>query len=59
VPEKSRRPKVEEYLAKQRRFEHLVDRTGKVVAGHEAEVAALQDYADRNVLRLERLAGGT
>ena len=56
VPDKSRRPKVEEYLAKQRRFEHLVDRNAKTVAGHEAEVAALQDYADRNVLRLEKWA---
>jgi pyruvate/2-oxoacid:ferredoxin oxidoreductase beta subunit len=54
VPEKSRRPRVEEYLAKQRRFEHLV-RDGKIVPGREAEVAALQAYADRNVERLEHL----
>ena len=57
VPEK--RPKVEEYLALQRRFEHvarLIDGKPAVVGGHEAEVAAIQAYADRNVERLRRYA---
>jgi pyruvate ferredoxin oxidoreductase beta subunit len=55
VPEKARRPHVEEFLALQRRFEHLVRRIdGKpqLVPGREAQVAALQAYADRNVERL-------
>jgi pyruvate ferredoxin oxidoreductase beta subunit len=58
VPEKSRRPPVEEYLAGQRRFEHLVQRVQgaiRVVPGREPQVAALQAYADRNVDRLAAL----
>jgi pyruvate ferredoxin oxidoreductase beta subunit len=52
------RPRVDEWLARQRRFEHLVrlDKDGRpvVVAGREASVAAIQAYADRNVARLSR-----
>lgn len=59
VPDK--RVPVEEFLVLQRRFEHLVKRdreTGKpaIVKGREAQVAAIQAYADRNVERLKRLA---
>jgi pyruvate ferredoxin oxidoreductase beta subunit len=57
VPE--RRPRVEDYLVKQRRFEHLVrvvDGKPTVVAGREADVARLQEYADKNVERLRRWA---
>jgi pyruvate ferredoxin oxidoreductase beta subunit len=59
VPEKGTRPPVERFLVAQRRFEHvvrLVNGTPTVVAGHEAEVAAIQAYADRNVERLGRIA---
>jgi pyruvate ferredoxin oxidoreductase beta subunit len=59
VPEKSRRPPVQRYLAHQRRFEHVAHVEGNeaiVTAGHQAELSALQAYADRNVARLERLA---
>ncbi|HET7786191.1 MAG TPA: thiamine pyrophosphate-dependent enzyme [Myxococcales bacterium] len=59
VPEKSKRPGVEKFLAGQQRFEHLVrpvDGVPRIVPGREAEVAALQAYADRNVERLERIA---
>jgi pyruvate ferredoxin oxidoreductase beta subunit len=51
------RPPVVEYLALQRRFDHLArarDGKASVVAGREAEVAAIQSYADRNLLRLQR-----
>jgi pyruvate ferredoxin oxidoreductase beta subunit len=57
VPEAAKRPKVERFLASQRRFEHLVATAdGQVSAkpGHEAELLALQSYADRNVERLAR-----
>ncbi len=57
VPDKSKRPPVEEFLALQRRFEHLVCRQdGKLVTvtGKEQQVAAIQSYADRNVERLAR-----
>jgi pyruvate ferredoxin oxidoreductase beta subunit len=57
VPEKAKRPPVEKYLVAQRRFEHvvrLVDGQPRVVPGHEAELGAIQSYADRNVERLER-----
>ena len=60
VPEKASRPSVERWLAMQRRFEHLVrmhDGLPRVVAGHDAEVAAIQAYADHNVDRMIRLAG--
>jgi pyruvate/2-oxoacid:ferredoxin oxidoreductase beta subunit/pyruvate/2-oxoacid:ferredoxin oxidoreductase alpha subunit len=53
------RPRVEEWLARQRRFEHLVRLDGDrpvVVAGRESSVAAIQSYADRNVARLRSLA---
>jgi pyruvate ferredoxin oxidoreductase beta subunit len=53
VPEK--RPPVEEYLARQRRFEHvvrLVDGKAQVVPGKETAIATIQSYADRNVERL-------
>jgi len=53
------RPPVIEYLARQQRFDHLVrlERDRPVVrSGREAEVAAIQAYADRNVARLEQLA---
>jgi pyruvate/2-oxoacid:ferredoxin oxidoreductase beta subunit len=60
VPEKAKRPAVEKYLALQQRFEHLVRRgeggAPLVVPGHEAEVLAIQAYADRNVEALQRLA---
>jgi pyruvate ferredoxin oxidoreductase beta subunit len=59
VPEKGRRPPVELFLGGQRRFEHmvrLVDGTPAVVPGHEAELSAVQAYADRNVERLGRIA---
>jgi len=49
VPEKAKRPGVQKYLDLQQRFEHLK-------RGGEAQVAALQAYADRNVERLQRLA---
>jgi pyruvate ferredoxin oxidoreductase beta subunit len=54
VPPK--RPPVSEWLALQRRFEHLVrtiDGKPQIVAGREADVARIQAYADKN---LERLA---
>ncbi len=57
VPEKSKRPPVEKFLAYQRRFDHLVTRVGdevKVRPGREADLAAVQAYADRNVERLNR-----
>ncbi|MBI3184560.1 MAG: hypothetical protein HYZ28_20690 [Myxococcales bacterium] len=59
VPEKAKRPPVEKYLALQQRFEHLVrtvDGKPAVVKGKEAEVAAIQAWADKNVERLGRLA---
>jgi pyruvate ferredoxin oxidoreductase beta subunit len=59
VPEKARRPPVERFLVGQRRFEHLVrvvDGVPAIQPGHEAEVRAIQDYADRNVDRLAKLA---
>ncbi len=60
VPEKAKRPGVEKFLATQQRFEHILAR-GKdgavsVKAGHEAQLTALQSYADRNVERLQKLA---
>ncbi len=59
VPDKSKRPPVEKFLAAQQRFEHLFTRLDgeiKVASGREADVAALQSHADRNVERLGRLA---
>jgi pyruvate/2-oxoacid:ferredoxin oxidoreductase beta subunit len=59
VPAKAQRPRVEEYLARQMRFEHLACLEGdkaRIVAGREAEVAAIQSWADRQVERLQRLA---
>jgi pyruvate ferredoxin oxidoreductase beta subunit len=57
VPE--RRTPVVEFLARQRRFEHIVrtvDGKPAIVPGREADVAALQAYADRNLERLRRWA---
>jgi pyruvate ferredoxin oxidoreductase beta subunit len=59
LPEPAKRPRVEEYLVKQRRFDHLVrviDGKPKVLPGREPDVATIQSYADRNIARLERLA---
>ena len=59
VADKARRPPVEKFLAIQRRFDHLVETVDgqvRVRPGHEAQVAALQAYADRNVERLTKLA---
>jgi pyruvate ferredoxin oxidoreductase beta subunit len=59
VPDKAKRPPVTRFLAVQRRFDHLVrevDGVPCVVPGREAQVAAIQDFANRNVERLERLA---
>jgi pyruvate ferredoxin oxidoreductase beta subunit len=59
VPEKARRPPVEKYLAYQRRFDHLVqmvDGAPQVRPGREAQVAALQAFADGRVEKLGRLA---
>jgi pyruvate ferredoxin oxidoreductase beta subunit len=53
------RPPVVEFLARQRRFEHVArvaDGTITVTPGREADVAALQAYADKNVERLRRWA---
>src|SRR4051812_48830732 len=51
------RPPVTKWLALQRRFEHLVrsvDGKPQIVAGHDAEVARIQAYADKNLERLKR-----
>ncbi len=59
VPEKGKRPPVEQYLVKQRRFEHLarlVDGEIRVTPGREGDLAKLQSYADRNVERLKKWA---
>jgi pyruvate ferredoxin oxidoreductase beta subunit len=59
LPDKATRPSVERFLVGQRRFEHLlrlVEGTPTVVPGHEAEIQAIQAYADRNVERLGRIA---
>jgi pyruvate ferredoxin oxidoreductase beta subunit len=51
------RPPVIEWLARQRRFDHLArltEGTAVTVPGHESEVARIQDWADRNVARLSR-----
>jgi hypothetical protein len=59
VPDKSKRPPVEAYLALQRRFEHLVKMSGGVperVPGKDHELATIQAYADANVERLARWA---
>lgn len=60
VLDAAKRPKVEKFLALQRRFDHLVETTrdGEVRtrAGKEAHVAVLQDYAERNIARLARYA---
>jgi pyruvate/2-oxoacid:ferredoxin oxidoreductase beta subunit len=59
VPEKAKRPGVEKFLLGQQRFDHLVravDGKAQIVPGREADVARLQDYADRNVERLGRIA---
>jgi pyruvate ferredoxin oxidoreductase beta subunit len=59
VPEKARRPSVERFLVGQRRFEHLVrqvDGAVSIVPGREAEIQAIQAYADGNVDRLGRIA---
>jgi pyruvate/2-oxoacid:ferredoxin oxidoreductase beta subunit len=55
------RPPVEEFLAEQRRFAHLVRRdreTGRplVLPGREDDVAKLRTWVDGNVERLYRLA---
>ena len=55
------RPAIEEFLAAQRRFAHLVRRdraTGRatVLAGREEDVAKLRTWVDENVERLYRLA---
>ena len=58
--ESAKRRPVTEFLSLQRRFHHLVrqDASGKpvIVSGWEREVAAIQDWADRNVQALHRLA---
>jgi pyruvate ferredoxin oxidoreductase beta subunit len=57
VPPK--RPPVTEWLALQRRFEHLVrtvDGKPQIVAGREADVARIQAYADKNLERLAKWA---
>ena len=57
--ERAQRPPVEKFLGAQRRFDHLVHaKDGQLVVrpGREAEVAALQAYADRTVERLARYA---
>lgn len=59
LPEKPKRPPVERYLALQQRFEHLcvmAEGRPQVKPGKEAEVAAIQAYADRNVERIQRLS---
>lgn len=59
VPEKAKRPPVEKFLVGQQRFEHLVrlvDGKVQIAPGREADVARLQQYADQNVERLQRLA---
>ena len=59
VPPRAKRPPVERFLAAQRRFHHLIDgepEAPRIIAGREAEVAAIQAYADRNVERLLRWA---
>ncbi len=61
VPPKAQRPRVEEYLARQQRFAHLARLDGEravVLEGREAEVAALQAWADRRVEELSRVTGG-
>jgi pyruvate ferredoxin oxidoreductase beta subunit len=58
LPDPAKRPRVEEYLVKQRRFDHLVrltDGKPKIIPGREPDVATIQSYADRNIARLERL----
>jgi pyruvate/2-oxoacid:ferredoxin oxidoreductase beta subunit len=59
VPDRAKRPPVDAFLAAQRRFEHIVrvvDGKPAVVPGREADLAAIQAYADRNVEHLSRLA---
>jgi pyruvate ferredoxin oxidoreductase beta subunit len=59
VPPAERRPPVGEYLARQRRFDHLVrleDGHPVIRPGREPDVATIQSYADRNVARLQQLA---
>jgi pyruvate ferredoxin oxidoreductase beta subunit len=59
VPEKDKRPPVERFLVGQRRFEHLVrmvDGGPAIEPGREAEIRAIQDYADKNVERLAKIA---
>ncbi len=59
VLDKAKRPRVEEFLTLQHRFDHVVkkvDGKAQAVAGREADLQALQSYADRNVERLGRLA---
>ena len=56
VPPKPDRPGVEEYLARQQRFAHLARLEGDravILPGREAEVAALQRWADQRVEGLE------
>jgi len=54
------RPPVEEFMAMQRRFGHLVKRNGdgtaEVRPGREDEVARLRDWTQKNVERLYALA---
>ena len=59
VAEKGKRPPVESFLVGQRRFDHLVrliDGKPAVTPGREADLAAVQAYADRNVEWLGKLA---
>jgi pyruvate ferredoxin oxidoreductase beta subunit len=59
VPDKAKRPPVQNFLAYQRRFDHIltmVDGEPQVRPGKEHELEALQAYADRNVERLARYA---
>lgn len=53
------RPPVTEWLALQRRFEHLVrvvEGKPQIVEGREPEVARIQSYADKNLQRLAKWA---
>jgi pyruvate ferredoxin oxidoreductase beta subunit len=59
LPPKESRPKVQDFLALQRRFDHLArtaNGEARIVPGRESEIAAIQEWADRNAEHLKRLA---